>query len=136
MGMIRMIEIMQVGHIGIRVKDRDRSKAFYRKLGFEPVREDPDDMVIIVRNRNDIEINFIVNANDENDGKNVLMDVDVKYPGFTHVALQVPSIEGTAKALEEAGIRTSGNRMHGDKKVALFIRDPDQNVIEFVTDKD
>jgi lactoylglutathione lyase len=130
-----MIEIKQVGHIGIRVKDRDRSKAFYRKLGFEPVRDNPDDMVIIVRNKNDVEINFIVNANDENDGKNVLMDVDVKYPGFTHVALEVPSIEGTAAALKEAGIQTSGNRTHGEMTVALFIRDPDLNVIEFIADE-
>lgn len=131
-----MIDIKQVGHIGIRVKDRDRSKAFYRKLGFEPVRDNPDDMVIIVRNKNDVEINFIVNANDENGGKNVLMDVDVKYPGFTHVALEVPSIEGTAVALEEAGIQTSGSRTHGETTVALFIRDPDLNVIEFVADED
>ena len=49
-----MIEIKQVGHIGIRVKDRDRSKAFYSKLGFEPVRDNPDDTVIIVRNKNDV----------------------------------------------------------------------------------
>ena len=130
-----MIEIKQVGHIGIRVKDRDRSKAFYSKLGFEPVRDNPDDTVIIVRNKNDVEINFIVNANDENDGKNILMDVDVKYPGFTHVALEVPSIEGTATALREAGIETSGNRTHGETTVALFIRDPDLNVIEFIADE-
>ena len=130
-----MIDIKQVGHIGIRVKDRDRSKAFYRKLGFEPVRDNQDDMVIIVRNKNDVEINFIVNANDENGGKNVLMDVDVKYPGFTHVALEVPSIEDTAAALKEAGIQTSGSRTHGETTVALFIRDPDLNVIEFVADE-
>ena len=130
-----MIDIKQVGHIGIRVKDRDRSKAFYRKLGFEPVRDNPDDMVIIVRNKNDVEINFIVNENDENGGKNVLMDVDVKYPGFTHVALQVPSIDGAAAALKEAGIQTSGSRTHGETTVALFIRDPDLNVIEFVADE-
>lgn len=60
-----MIEIKQLGHIGIRVKDRDRSKAFYCKLGFEPVRDDPNDTVVIVRNQNDIEINFIVNASEE-----------------------------------------------------------------------
>ena len=130
-----MIDIKQVGHIGIRVKDRDRSKAFYRKLGFEPVRDNPDDMDIIVRNKNDVEINFIGNANDENGGKNVLMDVDVKYPGFTHVALQVPSIDGAAAALKEAGIQTSGSRTHGETTVALFIRDPDLNVIEFVADE-
>ena len=130
-----MIEIKQVGHIGIRVKDRDRSKAFYRKLGFEPVRDNPDDMVIIVRNKNSVEINFIVNANDENGGRNVLMDVDVKYPGFTHVALEVPSIEGAAASLKEAGIETSGSRTHGETTVALFIRDPDLNVIEFVANE-
>ena len=60
-----MTDIKQVGHFGIRVKDRERSKAFYRKLGFEPVRDNPDDTVIIVRNKNDVEINFIVNANDK-----------------------------------------------------------------------
>ena len=63
------------------------------------------------------------------------MDVDVKYPGFTHVALEVPSIEGAAAALEEAGIQTSGNRTHGETTVALFIRDPDRNVIEFVANE-
>ena len=130
-----MIDIKQVGHIGIRVKDRNRSKAFYRKLGFEPVRDNPDDTVVIVRNKNDVEINFIVNANDENGGKNVLMDIDVKFPGFTHVALEVPSIEGAAAALKEAGIQTSGNRTHGETTVALFIRDPDLNVIEFIADE-
>lgn len=63
------------------------------------------------------------------------MDVDVKYPGFTHVALQVPSIDGAAAALKEAGIQTSGSRTHGETTVALFIRDPDLNVIEFVADE-
>ena len=50
------------------------------------------DPVVIIRNPQDVEINLVVNAAEENDGSNVLMDVDTKYAGITHLALRVSSI--------------------------------------------
>lgn len=128
------VTIQSVVHIGIRVMDRDRTLAFYKKLGFELEWEGGPEPVAIVKNDSGVEINFILNGNDSADGKNVLMDIPGKHPGYTHVALQVPDIDSTRKALEENGIAISGERPHEGKIVALFIRDPDRNVIELVVD--
>jgi catechol 2,3-dioxygenase-like lactoylglutathione lyase family enzyme len=123
-----VIEISKVSHIGIRVADLARSQEFYRSLGFELVAQGEDDYVAILRNSNGIEINLIVNANDDNDGNNILVDVDPKYPGYTHVALS--SIDQTVEALEASRIPISGGPMRLGDSVALFVRDPDRNVIE------
>ncbi|MFQ5936091.1 MAG: VOC family protein [Acidiferrobacterales bacterium] len=125
-----MIEIMHVHHIGIRVSDVERSLRFYGRLGFEKVWENPDDAVVIVRNTHGIEINFIVNADDTHGGRNILMDVDPKYPGYTHVALQIASIEEATTFLQENNIPVSGGPERLGDGVSLFIRDPDRNVIE------
>ncbi len=76
-----MIEISKLSHIGIRAADLARSQEFYRRFGFELVAHGEDDYVAILKNSSGIEINLIVNANDDNDGNNILMDVAPKYPG-------------------------------------------------------
>lgn len=125
-----MIEIQAVDHIGIRVADRERAVAFYRQLGFEPVYEDEKDPVVIVRNSHGVEINFILNGRTPPEGKNVLMDVADKHPGYTHVAFRVESIDETVKRLGELGIEiTEGPVRLGDGS-SLFVRDPDRNVVE------
>ena len=126
-----MLEIKAVDHIGIRVTDVEAALAFYRVLGFEFKYKVTDDHVTIVENRNGVCINFITNGNDANDGKNVLMDMDAKYPGYTHVALNISSIEEAMKALEEGGIPLSGEPVEfGSGNRSIFVRDPDQTVIE------
>ena len=125
-----MIEILKVSHIGIRVADLARSREFYRQFGFELAAQGEDDYVAILKNPNGIEINLIVNANDDNDGTNILMDVAAKYPGYTHMALEIVSIDQTVKALEKGGIAISGGPVRLGDSMALFIRDPDRNVIE------
>ena len=61
---------------------------------------------------------------------NMLMDVPEKYPGYTHMALAVDDVGAVEAALERAGIRLTGSRGDPAAKAAVFVRDPDGNVIE------
>ena len=130
--MTARINVERVDHTGIRVADPDRAIEFYEMLGFEVLTRVTFDPVIIIRNAQDVEINLIVNAAEEHDGSNILMDVDTKYAGITHLALRVSSIPETMKVLKEKGVEiTQGPVMFGrDGHVSLFVRDPDRNVIE------
>jgi lactoylglutathione lyase len=126
------IDISRVDHIGIRVKDLDRALAFYRVLGFELHWKDATDAVAVIKNARDVELNLVYNARDDAGGKNILMDVGEKYPGYTHVALRVESIKATIAALRKHGIRiTQGPVSFGrDGHVSVFVRDPDLTVVE------
>ena len=127
-----MIDIEKVDHIGIRVADVDRALNFYKILGFKLHDKATNDDVVIIRTKLDVEINLIYNANNDNDGKNILMDVGDKYPGYTHLALRVGSIKGTIEVLKENGIRITQGPVSFDRSghVSIFVRDPDRNVIE------
>jgi lactoylglutathione lyase len=76
-----------------------------------------------------LELNFILNAKDA-DKPNILMDVPEKHAGITHIALAITDVAATRAALEAAGIAISGTR----GRAALFVRDPDGNVIELAAD--
>ena len=127
-----MIDIDRVDHIGIRVADLDRATAFYKLFGFETLHAADNDAVVVMKNREGVEINIIYNANNNNDNKNILMDVPEKYPGYTHVAFRVTSMARTVAALHEYGIKiTQGPVAFGqDGHVSVFLRDPDRNTIE------
>jgi lactoylglutathione lyase len=119
-----------VAHVGIRVASLAHSQPFYEQLGFRlvagPLGREP---VAILKNAAGVEINLILNANREG---NVLMDDEsVKHAGYTHIALLCADLDGTQAALQRAGIALSGGPVtfpHGAR--AVFIRDPDGNVIE------
>src|SRR5262245_12521405 len=93
------IAIERVDHIGIRVRDLDRTLAFYRVLGFTLVHRAVGDHVAILRNEHGVELNIIFNANAGDPDSNILMDVPDKLPGYTHIALRVTSIPATIAAL-------------------------------------
>ena len=128
-----MIEVRKVDHIGVRVRDLDRAMAFYEALGFSLLGKATNDAVAVLKNEDDVELNLVYNATTDNDGNNILMDVDEKYAGYTHVAFSVDSIEPVIRSLGENGIEiTQGPVSFGaDGHVSVFVRDPDRNVIEF-----
>lgn len=126
------IEIAAVDHIGVRVRELERAMKFYGMLGFELHYKAGNDAVAVVKNAHGVELNLVYNANAGPDGKNILMDVGEKYPGYTHVALRVTSIKAVIQALREHGVRiTQGPVSFGrDGHVSVFVRDPDLNVVE------
>ena len=125
------VPIKGLAHIGVRVHDLERSLRFYALLGFEktagPLGPEP---VAILSHPAGIELNLILNAPDAS-APNVLMDVPQKHPGITHFALLCDDILSAKARLEAAGIALSGGPMRlGELAEAIFVRDPDRNVIE------
>jgi lactoylglutathione lyase len=125
------IQISGLAHIGIRVHDLERSLRFYELLGFTktlgPIGPEP---VAILDHPSGVEINLVLNASNAAE-PNVLMDVPEKHPGITHFALLCPDIMAAKTRLEAAGIALSGGPMRlGPVGQAIFVRDPDRNVIE------
>ena len=123
--------ITGIAHVGIRVAELERSRQFYGLLGFElvagPLGSEP---VAILEHAAGIEINLILNAQRERE-HNVLMEEPVKHAGYTHIALGCRDIEAARASLEAAGITISGGPVtfpNGHR--AIFVRDPDRNVIE------
>ena len=126
-----MKEIQRIEHVGIRVRDLKRSREFYEKLGFEflvgPVGPEP---VAIMEHPSGVNINFILNAAADSPKENILMDVDTKYPGYTHMALEITDYDSAMEQVQKLGIRISGEVEYVGARF-FFIRDPDNNVIEF-----
>ena len=59
------------------------------------------------------------------------MDLGVKYAGYTHIALGVDSIKRTIDILRANDIQiTQGPVTMREGTVAVFVRDPDRNVLE------
>jgi lactoylglutathione lyase len=127
----KTIPVAGIAHIGIRVHDLERSVAFYALLGFRktagPIGPEP---VAILEHPAGVEINLVLNAPNASE-PNVLMDVPAKHPGITHVALLCPDILAAKQSLEAAGFPLSGGPVRFETgSQAIFVRDPDRNVIE------
>ena len=125
-----MLNIESVNHVGIRIEERSRSVAFYDMLGFE-LTEDAgfdDGHPIIMKHPSDVVLNLLGPAN-AGSGKNILMDVSEKYPGYTHIALTVSDLDIAKSFMEANDIEITGSFSFRDMS-AIFIRDPDRNVIE------
>ncbi len=125
-----MLPIEKVDHVGIRVADKTRSIAFYKLLGFQLVSDIGFEHghPVIMQHGSGVVINLLGPAN-VNSGTNILMDVDEKHPGITHVSFKIASMAETKGVLNQMGIRLTGEFSFKDMH-AIFIRDPDRNVIE------
>jgi lactoylglutathione lyase len=125
------VPITGLAHIGVRVHELERAARFYELLGFAktagPLGPEP---VAILSHPSGVELNLILNASSASE-PNVLMDVSEKHPGITHFALLCPDILAAKARLEAAGVPLSGGpvRFSADAQ-AIFVRDPDRNVIE------
>jgi catechol 2,3-dioxygenase-like lactoylglutathione lyase family enzyme len=125
-----MLNIEYVNHVGIRIEERSRSVAFYDMLGFELIEDAgfDDGHPIIMKHPSGVVLNLLEPAN-AGSGKNILMDVSEKYPGYTHIALTVSDLDIATSFMEANDIEITGSFSFGDM-AAIFIRDPDRNVIE------
>ena len=125
-----MLGIESVNHIGIRVKDKSVSVSFYEKLGFQLIQDIGFDKghPVIMKHPSGVVLNLLGPATTSNDS-NILMDVDEKYPGYTHMALTVSSLDDAKDFMKSNSIDITGS-FSFQKMSAIFIRDPDRNVIE------
>lgn len=126
-----MKEITRINHVGLRVRDLEVTRMFYKKLGFifiaGPIGPEP---VAIMEHPSGVNINFILNASKNASPTNVLMDAAEKHTGYTHIALEITDSELVEKQLQAQGIAIT-EKVEFEGAKFFFIRDPDGNVIEF-----
>jgi len=123
---------MAYDHVGIRVSDRNRSVRFYQTLGFVESARFPEHEANEMLSSDGVRINLIFNAARRPGAQNILLDEPIKLPGMTHPAFIVDDLDALAAWFSEQGIViTEGPHHIGPRRIALFIRDPDGNVLEF-----
>lgn len=67
-----------------------------------------------------ININFILNAS-AGSTKNILMDILEKHTGFTHIALEVSSLDSVQQNLKEKQIAISGGPIVLPEGAGLYL---------------
>ncbi|BFM05641.1 VOC family protein [Halioxenophilus aromaticivorans] len=124
--------IVGIDHFGIRVTDRARAVGFYQQLGFRQTEWLPQFEANEMTNPQGIRINLIFNGSRRQENRNVLLDEPIKYPGFTHPAFVVTDLVALKHWCQSEGIViTEDIHPIGRRRKAMFIRDPDGNVLEF-----
>lgn len=125
-----MLGIESVNHIGIRISGKSTSIDFYKTLGFELIADAgfDDGHPVIMKHPSGVVVNLLGPATIA-DNSNILMDVDDKFTGITHFALTVSSLEDARTFMGDQDIKITGSFSFGAMS-AIFIRDPDRNVIE------
>ena len=126
-----VLKIEKVDHVGIRIFDQVVSTTFYQTLGFDLIADagfEHGHPIIMRHKASGVTINLL-GPSTSADGTNVLMDIDEKHPSYTHMALRVASMNDTKVFLEDKKVPITGSFSFGGL-TAVFIRDPDRNVIE------
>jgi len=118
-------------HVGIRVSDAARALDFYARLGF---RLDPDfsnDDVAEIVAPDGTRINLIFNGIARVGAHNVLLDEPTKWPGYTHAAFIVDSLQELLDWAGAEGVTITEGPHDWGRRRTCFLRDPDGNVLEF-----
>ena len=124
--------ILSIDHIGIRITNRDVSRAFYAQFGFVETDYFQADQANEMQTASGVRINLIMNGAKRPQNKNILLDEPIKYPGITHLAFVVNNLSELQSWLQANKIAiTQGPVQLSPRRITLFIRDPDGNVLEF-----
>jgi catechol 2,3-dioxygenase-like lactoylglutathione lyase family enzyme len=122
--------ILSVDHVGIRITDRDVARAFYEQFGFVETDYFQADQANEMETASGVRINLIMNGAKRHN--NILLDEPIKHPGITHLALVVSDLSELQTWLKANKIAiTEGPVQLSQRRITLFIRDPDGNVLEF-----
>ena len=117
------MQITQLNHVGLHVADLDRSRVFYGEmLGLREIpRPDMGFPGAWYRVGTDQEIHLIGRA--PRGGA-------FTPPRERHVALAVSAMEDVERALAARGVAYAPPKSRADGALQLFVRDPDDHVIE------
>jgi catechol 2,3-dioxygenase-like lactoylglutathione lyase family enzyme len=123
------IQFQGYDHVGIRVTDAARALDFYARLGFRLDPEFSDDGVAEMVAADETRINLIFNGVARSN--NVLLDEPVKWPGYTHGAFVVSSLQEVVEWAAREGVEITEGPVDWGRRLTCFLRDPDGNVLEF-----
>lgn len=118
-------------HVGIRVTDRARALSFYEAIGFQADPTCSDERVAEVVNEAGVRISLIFNGVPTPRGTNMLLDEPDKWPGVTHAAFIVDSLDRAMERFAEIRCPITEGPVDWGRRLTCFIRDPDGNVLEF-----
>ena len=129
-------KILSIDRVGIRITDSDVSREFYQKLGFFETDYFQADQANEMETPSGVRINLIMNGaksvNQAGRANNILQDEPIKHAGITHLAMVVEDLGQLQMWLQANKIAiTQGPVQLSPRRITLFIRDPDGNVLEF-----
>ena len=125
------MQVVAYDHVGIRVADAARSIQFYRALGFALDEAHSHERVAEMVSPSGVRLALIFNGVPSPDGKNVLLDVVPKRPGYTHAAFVVEAIAEVLAWADENDVVITEGPVDWGRRLTCFLRDPDGNVLEF-----
>lgn len=118
-------------HVGIRVSDAERALRFYARLGFRADPEFSDDQVAEIVAADGTRINLIFNGVARDGANNILLDEPTRWPGYTHAAFIVDSLQQLLDWAASEGVTITEGPVDWGRRMTCFFRDPDGNVLEF-----
>ena len=118
-------------HVGIRVSDATRAVAFYERLGFAIDPDFSNERVAEMVTPDGTRINLIFNGLQRTSANNVLMDEPIKWPGYTHAAFVVDSLQRLLHWAAAEQVAITEGPVDWGRRLTCFLRDPDGNVLEF-----
>ncbi|HEX5183000.1 MAG TPA: VOC family protein [Allosphingosinicella sp.] len=125
------VKILSYDHVGIRVTDAERARAFYATLGFALDAAFSTETAVEMVNASGVRINLILNGVPTETGDNVLLDRPLKWPGYTHAAFVVDRLDDILAWAAGHGVRITEGPVDWGRRLTCFLRDPDSNVLEF-----